>query len=279
MLNRKVGIEFEISDIETYNIAKIVYKHFKYNFLKWNNRTNIIKKSKLNYNIWNVTSDSTIKNSDGSKCMMTVFIDNKLVWARPDHKNIWKGGEIITPPSNNYKYILYNLKIIIDILILKGASIKKELDDALHIHVDASDLTFEKIKLMPKKIYNIQNYLIKFFTINGVPIPLYTEDDIYRLENTKSVEEFYKEYIKLDGEELEHKHENARCRKIINLIPWLINPLENKTIEFRAFSATKNIKYIEECIYLCLDIMDYLVYDKIIDDLEERTRYIESLYE
>lgn len=211
--------------------------------------------------------------------MMTYFDENKIKPARGAQSHLWKGAEIITPPSNNYSEVLYHLNNIINILISNNGSMKKELDNALHIHVDASDLTFEQIKEMPRKIYNIQDCLTKFYTIDGTPVPLYTKNDIYRLENSHSVEEFYKEYITLNNEELEHKHNNVKCRRVINLAHWLAKPLENKTIEFRAFSATKNIKYIEECIYLCLDIMDYLVYDKIIDDLEERTGYIESLYE
>lgn len=279
--NRRVGVELEISDINTYLAVKKIYEYFNLDIDTWINLKGLPYKLEIAYDQWNATFDSTINNSDGSRCMFTYMDNGNQRGIKKQNlledSLLSKGIEIVSPPSNDYYKTLNILKDLIDIMILNGASISNKLNDALHIHVDASDLSFKQIKDIPKKIYNIQKPLEKLLVPDTRPkVYSYSLEDIDLLSRSLSEEEFYSQYMIVNGKP---DHPLYSARRIINIKPWLSNPIENKTIEFRCFSGTNNILYIKECMHLSLSIMDYLVDDiKIPFDLEEKTDHIKSLY-
>jgi hypothetical protein len=212
--------------------------------------------------------------------MKNYYKDNKLItcdWSiwKEEHK-YWKGIEIISPPTNEYNALLIHVENIIKIILDNGGKVKRSFDNAFHIHIDASNLTFEQIKKMPNRIYDIQDSLTKFFTIDGINVPLYTKNEIKDLENIDNKDLYYKRYKRVNDEVI--RDFDLRGRKIIDIGPYFYKPTQNKTIEFRCYSMSTNIEYIKECIYLSLDIYNYLLNGTEVLDLENRTKYIESLY-
>jgi hypothetical protein len=277
---KKIGLELEFSDINSDNALKLVYNYFNQDLSNYKYNLNIYKKNKLNYNIWNCVLDDTIKNSDKSYCMKGVYDNQKFLYnTLNNNKNNYKfckGVEVVSPASNNYNKLLNDTKNVIDIMLNNKASIKKELDNALHIHIDASDLTFKQIKQILKRIYTVQSYFKKFLTKHGIVVPEFTKKEIDNLINIKNKKDFYKQYRTFNNNLL--KKTDCHIRRIIDVGPYFNRPIENRTIEFRCYSMSTNIEYIKECIYLSLDIYDYLLNGTEVLDLENRTKYIESLY-
>jgi len=282
-MNRSFGIELEVSDIKTIDVVNLVYKYQKINVDSWKDiySVKLGNKPKLDYSIWNVVSDHTIKNSDGSICMKTYIANNGLlkncsVFDGSKDRYMWKGAELISPIFNsvdNFKKELYKY---ITLLLNNKAIIKRNLDNALHVHIDISDLTFLDIKKIIPKIYKIQNSFVKFLTIDGLPIPLYTKDSIHKLISSKNEEEFWNIYRNMDGSILHP--EASEHRRIIDIGPWFCKSKNFKTIEFRAYSSSTNIDYIVECVKLSLDTVDCLIKNKDMSWIEEKSKFIESIY-
>lgn len=277
---RLVGIELEISDINTYAAVELLYNYFDLDIKLWENLLGFPDKLKVSYDQWNAVFDSTIKNSDGSICMFT-YINNgnqqgiKKINLK-ESSLLSKGVEIISPPTNDYQELAVTINDLVNIMLQNGAKISKKLNNALHVHVDARDVSFEQIAKVPEKIYNIQKSLEKLLVPDTIPkVYSYTDDDLYRFSLASSKEELYSEYMIVNGHP---DHPLYSARRIINIKPWFVNSIENKTFEFRCFSATDNTEYIREAINLSLSIMDYLLYDISLPfDLESKTLYMNSI--
>lgn len=278
MKNYLVGIELEYSDILC-NVAQIeLEKIFNYPFEEWKNSYSTEDKSKLNYNKWNAVCDNTIKNSDGSRSSLTYIEYGKKmpISSKEKHFKYSKGIEVVSPKTNDYKELILNIEKINTAMLSNGATISRHLDDALHIHIDASNLTIDQIKEIPIKCLSIQKYLTKLLTYDGIEVPLYTEQDAELFKKCDSVDDLKKVYIAKKGNG-SYSINHYLNRRIIDIGPWIKKPEHLKTIEFRAYSMSSNIKYIEECLYLSLDIFEYLINDKPLIDFEKRVDYIESI--
>jgi hypothetical protein len=188
----------------------------------------------------------------------------------------WKGAELISPVYNNIKIFKKDLNIYLDLLIKNGAVIKRNLDNALHIHIDISDLSFYNIINMLERIYDIQNSFTKFLTIDGLKIPLYTKEVVQKLKKSKNKKDFWNIYRNIDGSVLHP--EASEHRRIIDLGPWFCENKNFNTIEFRAYSSSTSIEYIVECAKLSLDTVDCLVNNKDLSWIEEKSKFIESIY-
>lgn len=282
-MHKKFGIELEFSDIKTIDAAKLVYDYQKINIDDWQDIYNLKlgNKPKLKYDFWNVISDHTIKNSDGSVCMKTYKTEKNTfkkcsVFKGSKDRYKWQGVELISPVFSDLELFKKELKIYLDLLIKNNAVVKRNLDNALHVHIDISDLFFLEVKKIIPIIYKIQNSFIKFLTIDGLPIPLYTKDSVDKLISSKDEEEFWGIYRNMDGSILHP--EASEHRRIIDVGPWFCESKNFKTIEFRAYSSSINIEYIVECVKLSLDTVDCLINNKDIKWIEKKTKYIESIY-
>lgn len=273
-----LGIELEYSDIYCKDAQNILEKIFDYSFTEWQNDFKASSKQNLNYLKWNLVTDNTIKNSDGGICSVYSIENNEIIpiKTRDDHILYTRGAEIVSPKTNDYKKLISQIKIINEEMLKNGAIIDRKLDDALHIHIDANNLSFEQIKQIPIKCLPIQSYLTKLLTFDGIEVPLYTKEDAELFIKCSSIDEMKEIYIAKEGNGQYSINHNLN-RRIIDIGPWLRKDYPDKTIEFRAYSMSKNIKYIEECLYLSLDIYEYLINDKPLIDFEKRVDYIESI--
>jgi hypothetical protein len=276
--NHYVGIELEYSDILC-NIAQVrLEKIFNYPFNEWKNSYSTEDKYKLNYNKWNAVCDNTIKNTDGTKCSLTYMIDGNIkpISSIEKHIKYSSGIEAVSPKTNEYNKLISDIKKINEQMLSGGATISRLLDNALHIHIDASNLTIDQIKEIPTKCLPIQKSLTKLLTYDGIEVPLYTENDAELFKECSSINDIKKVYIAKEGHG-KYSINHYLNRRIIDIGPWIKKPQHLKTIEFRAYSMSSNIKYIEECLYLSLDIFEYLIKDKPLIDFEKRVDYIESI--
>lgn len=278
--SKKIGLELEYSDISTKKAVEIVYKYFNLDISKWDDSRSVLDKISLDYSSWNAVSDLTIKNSDSSKMLSTYFEDGKLKRANPENleeRKKWKGIEVISPPTNSYQQLFSDIESLSSLLVSNGAKISRYLDNALHIHIDASDLNLDQIKKVIERSYKIQGSLKKFYTYNGIPVPEYTDQDIELFKTAETIEDLYRMYFWSDSR-LSTTTNNAMVRRVINVGPWLYRNQENKTVEFRCFSNSYNIEYIKEAVFLSLDIFDYLLSGDLNFDIDQRTAYVESLH-
>jgi hypothetical protein len=276
---RKIGVELEFSDINTFEAAKQLSNLFHNDFSLWRDSSSNLKKPILNYSLWNFISDSTIKNTDGTYCLKSYIDDSGSIKNIDINSGLYRdrmsGIEAISPATSNYDKLFSDIGIITDLVLSNGGKIDRSLDNALHVHVDASDIGLDQILRMPRKILKVQNSLEKFFTKNGLMVPLFTEEDVVAIESSKDLDELYANYLTKQGFiNVNHPWH----RYVINLGPWILKDAEEKTIEFRAYSMSQSLEYIKECVFLSIDIFNYLAFDQDIVDLEDRTRYIESIY-
>jgi hypothetical protein len=273
-----VGIELEYSDILGRIAQNELEKIFGYKFTEWQNSFSIENKLKLDYSKWNSIVDNTIKNTDGSKCSLDYMVGNDKYPISSKEQRIEhsRGIEVVSPKTNNYKELMSDIEKINKAMISSGATISRYLDDALHIHVDATELSTDQIKKIPLKCLPIQKSLTKLLTYDGIPVPLYSEQDAKLFIKCNSIYEIKQVYIAKEGHG-SYSIDHFLNRKIIDIGPWLKKPHPLKTIEFRAYSMSRNIEYIEECLKLSLDIYDYLVNDTILVNFENRVEWIDSL--
>lgn len=276
---RKVGLEFEISDINTNLASSIVYEHFSQDYSIWKNIDNIYTKPDLDYSIWNCIGDSTIYNSDGSRCVVS-YLDNNGSIKMIDYDSVEdmsksRGAEIISPPSNDTDQLVNDLYSVLEKIKNNGGKISRNLDNALHIHIDASDLTFEQVRLIPRKCLQFQQELTKLYTFNGMPVPLYTIEQIEELESCIDIESYKKLYFTRHGV-INYAHPGHRF--VVNIGPWLKNDLNYKTIEFRAFSASENQAYTKSAIDLSIKLMNFLIYDIELTNVSKAVELIENTH-
>jgi len=277
----KVGVELEFSDINTYLAINKIKELFGYSVDFCSDYPSHVSKPILDYSKWNCVIDNTIKNSDGSKCSISYVSDISLVPIPHSSGFVKKskGVEVVSPATNNLKLLISDTEKVIELILKNGGKISRNLDNALHVHVDARSLDFLTIKKMPLKILKIQDRLKALTTIDGIPVPTYTSKEAKIFYKSESLEDFYKKYcVGVDGKQRSINH--YINRRIINLSPWLKQDLNKKTIEFRCFSMSTNIKYIEEAILLSLDIYRYLTDDnQDIEGIFSKINRLEEIYE
>jgi hypothetical protein len=273
-----VGIELEYSDIKCSVAQDSLEKIFGYPFDNWINSYGSGKKEKLDYSKWNCVIDNTIINSDGSTCSMNYIQNGNLepIMSKEDHLKYSKGIEVISPPTSDYKKLISEVKKIQSAMFENGATVSRYLDNCMHFHIDANNLTLEQIKNIPIKILPIQEKLDKLRAYEGILMPPYKKEDAEAFTKCNTVEELRDVYIckeKPGSYSINH----YLNRRIIDIGPWIKKDFPNKTIEFRGYSMSRNIEYIEECLKLSLDIYEYLVNDTPLVDFENRVDWIDSL--
>lgn len=276
--NRLIGLELEYSDILAKDAESSLYSYFGYDFSSWHNCYYGTKKQNLDYSRWNCVTDNTIKNSDGSTCSLTYLDGDKIrpIVARDKFLDKTRGIEVISPATSNYTKLLEDIDAINKLMLANGAKISSGLDNALHIHIDANDIDFDTIRRIPTRTLSVQDELNKLRTEVGIPIPMYAENEAAIYLKTDSPDSLSSLYTSLgNGAGMSINH--YLNRRIIDIGSWLKNEKPLKTIEFRGFSMSGNIRYIEECIKLSLDIFDYLIGNSNWPQTVKSIDYIKSI--
>ena len=243
-----IGFELEMSDIVTADAAEIVYGNrellpdYPYGYVK----------PRLDYNVWNIVPDGTIVNSDGTKCMKSYIEDGKKLQASngrlsPDRFK-WKGAELVSPVFDDSSKIDYQtLETFLEKFKEYGAIFSGELCNALHIHLDVSKLTPVQVREIVTMIYLYQPYL-QGLSSSWRGSGQFSEEEIQRLWNTSTIEDWWQEYCTVNGRTL--KPDRIGVRRFIDVGNYFNDIKSFKTIEFRCFKAVGTIEYVMDCVTL-----------------------------
>jgi len=249
-----VGFELEMSDILTADAAKIVYG----NLDLWKDRWGGYHKPKLDYTRWNIQSDATLRNSDGSTCMVNYMEDGVLKSASNSIKSKdrlkWRGAELVSPIiyPGELDQRLEEASQFLEQFKSNGAIFKPEFYNSLHVHVDVSDVDCDTVRSWLPMIWLFQKSLDGFGN-DWRGRKLFTPEEIDRLQKC-SLEEFNELYTTLPSGRKASFNANG-IRRIVDIGPKF-NPDKPDTIEFRCFKSSDNINYIRACIEFCSSLVD-----------------------
>lgn len=259
---RPFGFELEMSDIRTSVAAEIVYGE-----QEWIDRWGGYSKPILDYSKWNLQSDATIRNSDGTVCMSSYIDDYGTFRKASNSRNspdrlLWRGAELISPviTATNYNQQFTTYRGLIQQLIDNGAIFSPRLYNSLHIHIDINDIELTKLMTWPKKIYKIQNELDALG--NDWKRKLFSKEEIEDLSNCKTVEEFVNRML-LKGDRKVAFTANS-ARRIVDITPSF-NPSKPNTVEFRCFKPVPTQNYIEAASELCQELVQSWINDEELD--------------
>lgn len=259
----KVGFELEMSDIKTADAATIVYG----DLLHWKDRYGNCAKPTLTYDRFHVMSDGTLYNSDGTVCMISYRdSEGRLQRANkseghPDHLK-WKGAELISPAFD-----WDSAAEVADVfsrceddyfpkLKKAGAVCKADLNDALHVHLDISALSWTEVRELLLAIVPVQWELSRLKS-EWWGYQLFRDEELESLRTAKTRDEFDARYMTIRGYRgglflLPRWHD--RIRRVVDIGSYL-DPDRPNTIEFRCFRAAMDTAYITECIELARDVL------------------------
>jgi hypothetical protein len=280
-MNRHVGVELEFADINTYRAAQILNNHFGYNHDEWQDEIfrSIDTTSVFDYSKWNFVSDSSILNSNGTYSARSFIENGEVIKADnriEEHRRKWSGIEVISPKTNSYFKLFENIENVMELMWRNGASVNKSLDTALHVHVDISDLSFEQLKEIPRRIEKIETDLQILST--NVLNPIHSLELVNRLESCSDIDEFCIEYHKVDGGNYFKSFKMTKNRRVINLSPFLFRSQENKTVEYRPFAMSTSVEYVCGCILLSLEITNLLIAGENMDFLSNRIQNLSKIF-
>ena len=269
----KIGFELEMSDILTAEAALIIHGSLD----NWEDRWGGYNKPKLDYSKWNIQSDGTLKNSDGTICMNSYQEDGVYYKANNSRKSKdryrWRGAELISPiiPLDELDERLEEASQFIEEFKYCGATFSSELFNSLHIHIDISDVELEKVQSWISYIFLVQSDLDKLGN-DWHGRKLFTQEEVNRLTNCP-LEEFNDYYTTLANGRKASFNANG-IRRIVDVGPRF-NPSKPNTIEFRCFKSIPDVRYIRACIELCLYLVDCWKNDGVISS----SKFIELLDE
>lgn len=275
-----VGIEVEMSDIRVVEAARIVYEYFGRPFSSWQDRWGPYDKPDIDYTQWHVMSDGSLYNADGSRCMWT-YVDENGVMRKassskksPDRQK-WKGAELIGPATSDFMQLGYDLQNLVTLLHSNGATFTRKNVNALHVHVDISEVDFENLRQWPRLIYEMQD-TFDILSTKWKKRAFYTEESVERLEAARDQKQFWDEYRFVKGQ-IRHGSFDGH-RRLIDIGPWFNDSKSYKTVEFRGFSATSNVDHMLGCIELAVDTVKSLCNGSKVENLENRVNELEKSY-
>lgn len=282
----KLGFELDMSDILTVDAAQIVYGDVSL----WKDRWGTYSKPLLDYSDWNLQSDASIRNSDGTRCMVS-FRDEegKKRLANPSSiskdRYKWRGAELISPAFEleDLPRIKVEFEDYIERLVHKGAIFKKYLFSMLHVHVDVSDVPEEEIMLWVQQIYNVQDEL----DLLGNSWRKRYKVTPPELEKWKAVIPDRDRVCDLlirtsEGEEKFWGHDETR--RIVD-ISHVFREEKANTVEFRTFAGIPNWEYIEACLELSNWLVEqwknkvpYIDYYLILREYTNKIKLLDNQY-
>ncbi len=236
------GIEFEMSDINVQQAAEIVWSEQDLDIRDWHDRGldfSIFTKVRR-YDIWNISSDPTIHNSDGSRSMRGKRED-------------WKGAELISPVLNtrNMGHDIRQLALQLDRLCRAGANVDPATQ-GLHVHVDVSDWELSDAKKFVEWMQSIQPDLIDSLRRLGRKRQhawkVRPSQSMLRSTSLEQMFEAYRSHQYVKGQVA--KPEHYGYRRLVCIAPFLNDQIPFKTIEWRCWPATWSIRQIEKFVAL-----------------------------
>lgn len=263
-MDRTFGIELEVGGVKTLQLAQFVYQQQRLDFATWKDRGRNTKNR--DYAFWNVQSDPTIQNRDGSMCMYDVMIDGKLesIGRDTERKALQLGAEIISPVHHLSDYYAFerSLSTIVDYVKKESGYVSPQLDHEFHVHIGIDDYTLDDVKsLVQWSFNNMDTFFARYpgyadrFSKNRV----YFADQVEQMMLCNDVSEFWELY-KVSAANGRKSEIEFTYRKDVNPAHWLENkalgwdrPL---TVEFRPIASSLDLSLLKTIIYDCAKVLD-----------------------
>jgi hypothetical protein len=254
-----VGFELEMSDILTKRAATIVYGDIS----EWHDRYDD-SKPKLTYDRFHVMSDGSLLNSDRTRCMRNYTTARHIRPAcasegHPHHLR-WKGAELISPvidwdDQQARDSALGRAESYFKKFRRSKAICRPELFDGLHVHIDISDLDWDEVAVLPRRIRLVQDLLVPLATY-WKGISFFTYEQLLTFIPCQTQEEFWEAYKTVDGKT--YLEGDDEVRRIIDVGPYF-DPARPDTIEFRCFRAALDVAYIASCVDFSIELLRKMI--------------------
>lgn len=273
---RKVGIELEFSDVLTVKAAEELYKLWGRDFSTWEDRWGAYSKPRISYDEWNCMSDGSLKNSDGSRCMWSVFDDLKgrpvSVSASkdsPDRKR-WSGIEVVSPATKDDLRLYRELSDVVKTLHGMGATTLPKHWNSLHVHVDLQGIPWETVAGFVRPIFEIQKDIDRLST-KWRRRSFFEEWQVEALESPealRSKEDWFKTYRTVTTRKGVRivSPQDDRQRRLIDVGPFFTAEKPYNTMEFRCFRSYTYPEPIIDQIQFAVKVAEDLIWGR---DLKE----------
>ena len=198
------GLEIEMGDIYLVTAARLIFENQGLDFKTWKDRGIHLSEKVRKYDIWNITSDKTISNHNGTRCRRVVLMpDGNMVGGRESNRIYWQGAELISPVLKSDEMFMdfITLEEYLQDLEIMGATIDPDLFHDLHVHVDfgvQSPRNFDRLLTFTDWVYYAQWPLIDVHlaatSLHSPKVYYYSGDFVDDLLKCKDYEEYSYEY-------------------------------------------------------------------------------------
>jgi hypothetical protein len=273
--DRTFGVEVEYGDINLMSFVRYVYRVQHKKMSTWRDRHLWLGGKPQVYDQWNVTSDPTILNSNGTQSMRSVM----KTWTEEDERveelfrelddasvpavkvgdrfihpvippynqtrHLWQGAELVSrvARTSEMETFLSEFEPYATKARHLGAIAEPRLCHGVHVHVGVEDFTLVDMKRMIERSIALQDRHKAF-----VPLPCdyptiwWTEDDVQRAFCKDSLRDAFDrcEQAPEGGQSLEMRY--GDYRRQVNPSPWFkwkLNEADGiPTVEVRGFPST-----------------------------------------
>jgi len=279
------GLEIEMGDVRLIDAARVIFEYQGMQFEDWQDRGISLKDKVRRYNIWNISSDKTISNHNGTRCRRVVMLpDGRIVGGKESNREYWQGAELISPvlhPDNmseDFRTLKFYLSELRDI----GASIEPDLFHDLHVHVDfgeQSEENWRRLLEFTEWVREAQYPLIRVHEAatgqHSPKVYRYSDDFVDDLLKTKDYEEYsyeYRRHHKLD-DGTRQSFQLYQYRRLI--CPGAVmDPTKSyNTLEWRVWPGTSDVNLIRRMAEFSISCTEKFPELQYVKDWSKETIY------
>jgi len=251
------GLEIETGDVNLLQAARVVFEKQSIPFEDWKDRGVSLRDKVRRYNIWNISSDKTISNHNGTRCRRVVMLpDGSIVGGKQSNRPYWQGAELVSPvlKSENMDNDFVLLEEYLTLMENYGATIDPDLFHDLHVHVDfgeQSEKNWKRLLEFTAWVEEAQYPLISIHEAatseHSPKVYKYSQTFVADLLKTKDYEEYSYEYRR------HHPLANGG-RQSFELYQYrrlvcpgaVMDPTKNyNTLEWRVWPGIRNVNLIK----------------------------------
>jgi len=277
------GLEIEMGDINLLKAANLVFTKQGLDPSTWKDRGVHLSEKVRKYDIWNISSDKTITNHNGTRCRRVVMLpDGSIVGGKESNREYWQGAELISPvlKSEEMDKDFPVLQGYLDVLYANGASIDPALFHDLHVHVDFGEQSPEQWKRLMEFTAWIREAQYPLIKVHEAATPehspkkyRYSDEFVADLLKTKDYEEYSYEYRR------HHKLANGE-RQSFQLYQYrrlacpgaVMDPTKSyNTLEWRMWPGLSNVDLIKRIAQFSINCTESFPSQEFVEEWSKET--------